>query len=79
MGEPSYKGGEKVSVTGVIRSAWNRLASALIRIRHGENGATAVEYGIMVALIAAVIVAVVLVLGQEINDAFQTVVDKIKN
>ena len=40
-----------------------------------ERGATAVEYGLMVALIAAIIVAVVALLGQEIRAAFQTVVD----
>jgi pilus assembly protein Flp/PilA len=42
-----------------------------------ERGATAVEYGLMVALIAAVIVAVVAFLGEEINAAFQTVLDAI--
>lgn len=40
-----------------------------------ERGATAVEYGLMVALIAAIIVAVVALLGEEIQAAFQTVVD----
>ena len=40
-----------------------------------ERGATAVEYGLMVALIAAVIVGVVFALGNEIEAAFQTVVD----
>ena len=38
-----------------------------------EKGATAVEYGLMVALIAAVIVGVVAALGGKINDAFGTV------
>ncbi len=33
-----------------------------------ERGATAVEYGLLVALIAAVIVAVVVTLGGKIND-----------
>jgi pilus assembly protein Flp/PilA len=42
-----------------------------------ERGATAVEYGLLVALIAAVIVATVAVLGGYINDAFTTVNDKI--
>lgn len=42
-----------------------------------DEGATAVEYGIMVALIAAVIVAVVALLGTEIRIAFQTVLDAI--
>ena len=40
-----------------------------------ENGATAVEYGIMVALIAAVIVGVVGILGGQVQAAFQTVSD----
>jgi pilus assembly protein Flp/PilA len=44
---------------------------------HNEEGATAVEYGIMVALIAAVIVTVVGLLGTEITAAFQTVLDAI--
>ncbi len=43
-----------------------------------ENGAAAVEYGLLVALIAAVIVAVVKVLGSTINNAFQTVCDAVK-
>ena len=42
---------------------------------NNERGATAVEYGLMVALIAAIIVAVVGLLGQEIRAAFQTVLD----
>ena len=40
-----------------------------------DKGATAVEYGLLVALIAAVIVGVVLTLGGQIQTAFQTVVD----
>jgi pilus assembly protein Flp/PilA len=38
-----------------------------------EKGATAVEYGLLVALIAAIIVTVVATLGQQINTAFETV------
>ena len=38
-----------------------------------EDGATMVEYGIMVALIAAICIAVVVVLGQKVNNAFSTV------
>jgi pilus assembly protein Flp/PilA len=43
--------------------------------RDEEKGATAVEYGLLVALIAAVIVVVVGLLGGEINAAFQTIVN----
>ena len=45
--------------------------------RDEERGATAVEYGLLVALIAAVIVGVVITLGGKINDAFTTVNDSI--
>ena len=40
-----------------------------------EEGATAVEYGLFVALIAAVIVTLVVTLGTQIQAAFQTIVD----
>lgn len=38
--------------------------------RREERGATAVEYGLLVALIAAVIIAAVLALGGNILDGF---------
>jgi len=38
-----------------------------------EQGATAVEYGLLVALIAAVIVVVVATLGNKINASFSKV------
>lgn len=38
-----------------------------------ESGATAVEYGIMVAAIAAVIVTVVYAIGVKVDAAFDTV------
>ena len=44
-------------------------------IRHQEEGATAVEYGIMVALIAAVIVLVVLALGNQVCEGFESTSD----
>ena len=44
-----------------------------------EEGATAVEYGLMVAAIAAVIVIVVFALGKQVNTAFQKVNDNINS
>jgi pilus assembly protein Flp/PilA len=38
-----------------------------------ERGATAVEYGIMVALIAAVIITIVATLGTNLTNLFSTV------
>lgn len=49
----------------------------LIRFFKDEEGATAVEYGILVALIAAAIIVIVGTLGQRISTAFQDVVDKL--
>ena len=38
-----------------------------------DSGATAVEYGIMVAAIAAVIIGVVILVGSQTNSAFNSV------
>jgi pilus assembly protein Flp/PilA len=50
-----------------------RLYAYLLAIRHEERGATAVEYGMLVALIAAVIVGVVVTLGTQIDAAFDAI------
>jgi len=47
--------------------------NALVRFIRDEEGAAAVEYGLLVALIAAVIVATVATLGTRIHAAFTTV------
>jgi pilus assembly protein Flp/PilA len=44
------------------------------RLEHEEKGATAVEYGLLVGLIAVAIVGTLLVLGPRLNGLFQTVV-----
>lgn len=38
-----------------------------------ESGATAVEYGLIVAAIAGMVIAVVLVLGKKVNNLFNNV------
>jgi pilus assembly protein Flp/PilA len=50
-------------------SLQNFLATTL----RSDRGATAVEYGLLVALIAAVIVGIVLVVGKQVSNAFSTV------
>ncbi|KQR83036.1 pilin protein [Arthrobacter sp. Leaf337] len=42
----------------------------MTRLRRDETGATAVEYGIMVALIAVVIIVAVTILGGTLTDLF---------
>jgi pilus assembly protein Flp/PilA len=41
-----------------------------VRLRQNEKGATAVEYGIMVALIAVVIIVAVTLLGGNLTNMF---------
>ncbi|TLM85468.1 Flp family type IVb pilin [Pseudarthrobacter sp. NamE2] len=50
----------------------------MTRLRRDEKGATAVEYGIMVALIAVVIIVAVSTLGGTLNGMFETVSTDIK-
>jgi pilus assembly protein Flp/PilA len=45
----------------------------MIRLRNEEKGATAVEYGIMVALIAVVIIVAVTTLGGNLTAMFDNV------
>jgi pilus assembly protein Flp/PilA len=49
--------------------------------RHAKNdeGASAVEYGLLVAAIAAVIVVIVFALGGLVRDKFQTTCNSISN
>lgn len=53
----------------MFQAVWTWLQS------RDERGATAVEYGMLVALIAAVIVGIVATLGGQVNDAFTTISD----
>jgi pilus assembly protein Flp/PilA len=55
------------------------LKAIISRLRMQDEGATAVEYGIMVALIAIVIIAAVFALGGTLSDNFQNVADCVEN
>ena len=46
---------------------------SLTHLLRNKNGATAVEYGIMVAAIAAVIIATVFTVGGQVDAAFNVV------
>ncbi|WP_159704014.1 Flp family type IVb pilin [Arthrobacter sp. 18067] len=54
------------------------VAGVKDRFTKEERGATAVEYGIMVALIAVVIIAAVGILGGYLNDAFKAINAELK-
>ena len=55
------------------------MTKALLKIQslREEKGATAVEYGLMVALIAVVIIAAVTLLGQNLSSIFDDVANAI--
>jgi pilus assembly protein Flp/PilA len=48
-----------------------KLMKRLLRFLKGDRGASAVEYGLLVALIAAVIVGAVTLLGGNLKATFQ--------
>ncbi len=53
------------------------MVNQLKRFMKEDEGATAVEYGLLAALIAAVIVGTVQILGTTVNNAFVDVNDGI--
>ena len=53
------------------------VAFAQDRLERDEKGATAVEYGLMVGLIAVVIIAAVTLLGTDLKALFEQITAKI--
>ena len=55
------------------------MTKALIKLQQlrSEKGATAVEYGLMVALIAVVIIGAVTLLGKQLSSLFTGVTSKL--
>lgn len=49
------------------------VSNIATRLRREQRGATAVEYGIMVSLIAVVIIVAVTLLGGTLNSTFESV------
>ena len=55
------------------------MKEKLLGFLRDEEGATAVEYGIMVAAIAAVIILLVISVGNRTNNAFNNVDSAMQN
>lgn len=53
------------------------MLKALRTLLRNESGATAIEYGLIAALIAVGVVTVLGTVGTRLNDTFQTVADKL--
>ena len=62
--------------TTLLEDNMTKLAAKL-QILRDEKGATAVEYGLMVALIAVVIIVAVTALGTNLNSLFGEVATKV--
>jgi pilus assembly protein Flp/PilA len=60
----------------MIKQMWQYLEA---KYGWNEEGATAVEYGLMVALIAVVIIVAVTFLGTTLRDTFSEVGESIAN
>jgi len=52
------------------------MLKLLRRLRRDESGATAIEYGLIAALISVALIAGATTLGESLNDAFQSISDK---
>jgi pilus assembly protein Flp/PilA len=65
------EGGERM-LLGLYSTLKNRIASTA-----NERGASAVEYGLLVALIAVVIIGAVTLLGGNLESIFDTIADAI--
>lgn len=53
------------------------LMRRLVRRRDNERGASAVEYGLLVAAIAAIVVVIVFAIGKVVQGSFQTTCENI--
>ena len=58
-----------------VLNAYVRMTTAIAALREEDRGATAVEYGLIVALIAAIIIGIVATLGEQVSENFQKVSD----
>lgn len=65
-------------MTSLMVSMTAFIAGVKERFTREERGATAVEYGLMVALIAVVIIVAVTLIGTNLDLIFDKVGDKLK-
>ena len=57
----------------------NALIQGFKRFHHDEEGVTAIEYGLIAALIAVVIITAVTSVGANLNIIFNKIADALKN
>jgi pilus assembly protein Flp/PilA len=57
----------------------NNMRKALFKLMKDESGATAIEYGLIAALISVAIVVALGTVGNDLNSVFGTVANKLNN
>jgi pilus assembly protein Flp/PilA len=55
------------------------MSKFVTRFLKDESGATAIEYGLIAALIAAVIITAVTAIGTNLNNTFTTISNSVKS
>jgi pilus assembly protein Flp/PilA len=56
-----------------------KLRTLMTRIRRDEEGATAIEYGLLAALIAVVLIVAFTFVGEQLNVTFTNVADQLED
>ena len=57
----------------------DQVLNGILGFIHSEDGATALEYGLLASLIAGVIITAVTTLGQVVGDTFNNIADAMEN
>jgi pilus assembly protein Flp/PilA len=73
------------TISDMINLAYAKVAFARIGVQeklkstwHDDRGVTAIEYGLIAALIAVVIISAVTLVGTELDTTFDTISTKLK-
>lgn len=64
---------------GVSDFNWSQVMKKIIRFLQDESGATAIEYGLLAALIAVAIIGAVTTLGDTLETRFRTIASAIES
>jgi len=57
----------------------NKILRFVAELRNDQKGATAIEYGLIAALIAVVIIAGVTLIGTDVGNTFNSVANSLSN
>ncbi|MHB1684006.1 MAG: Flp family type IVb pilin [Bacilli bacterium] len=73
----SRMNGIKQKLAGIYHSVAVKTGEMVVRLRHEEEGQGLVEYGLIIALVAIVVVVVLTALGAQIGTIFSSITSKL--